>query len=845
MSLSEAFENIFSLLPSLAGQNYSAGGAPEELADNYETIRSAYEDVAKVMGSAPAASTRGFTPLESMRTKATNGPLEFDHNVANPVHSHAPWIVIKYKEVFDQSSSDVYPVLLFDSKVYNVPDTDRVWLGLGMGVDDTDGSVTSHQEVLSNFKTASEDSMQGWDYGIPTQRGHERLNKFLDNFICWKCYSDEFPSEATLAEDVNKLVDEYLKFLSSGGKALINSQESFSIETTVEPSNPWSWADDERMIIQVLSLLLMESWIEKTRDGDYVFEEGMGYTNIAQNPDYIIKKPKSTNLTPGSWKIYVNSNGGTGRDKSEKFQTVVTIAAECAREGTYTSENSGSSDRAGIKALVALLPDLFSFESASTINFIPSEAPGSEDNSSMSKEENELIELLNETNNVVLEGVPGTGKTYFARKIAGEMGDNTRGHCNGKFAITMHPSTSYEDFVEGLRPNKGFDPRTYHSPIHLLLPHPIDSSLRVLAQYGAEAAPQLQVVSVECDNLNDPQKELSLTDVEEQETDTDPAVPLPELFTDTEEAVIEAGSAAITEAEEAVVEVRPAEITEAEEVVVEVEDAGVEIETNSVESATSSSSLDDFITDTYYFEQIVPPESAQFITEDGFFLRVCIDALQHPDDDIYILVDEINRANVPKVLGDLLSTMEDSKRIPRSDAIYGGDSMKLWRLDLDPLTITLPYSKRVFFVPQNIKIIATRNTTDRSVVPLDAALRRRFAFLRLEPQRPNLTSEDLTVYLEVVFGEHKLNAFLVKEIGLDGLIGHSYFYDMGRSDNPELIWKYNVLPQLIDVLDGANYMEPNKIDEINEILMPTNYFLYLSGVGLHQKISAKKITDDA
>ena len=189
--------------------------------------------------------------------------------------------------------------------------------------------------------------------------------------------------------------------------------------------------------------------------------------------------------------------------------------------------------------------------------------------------------------------------------------------------------------------------------------------------------------------------------------------------------------------------------------------------------------------------------------------------------------------------------MEDSKRIPRSDAIYGGDSMKLWRLDLDPLTITLPYSKRVFFVPQNIKIIATRNTTDRSVVPLDAALRRRFAFLRLEPQRPNLTSENLRVYLEVVFGEHKLNAFLVKEIGLDGLIGHSYFYDMGRSDNPELIWKYNVLPQLIDVLDGANYMEPNKIDEINEILMPTNYFLYLSGVGLHQKISAKKITDDA
>ena len=803
MSLTEAFENIFSLLPSLGGQNYSKTGAPPQLRNDYEIIRDAYSDVAKVMGSTPEVSNRGFTTLQSNRTTATNGPLEFDHNVANPVHSHVPWIVIKYKEVFDTTTTDVYPVLLFDSSTHNKPNTNRVWLGLGMGVDGAEEPAdltTRHEQVLSNFRASSESSMDGWTYGIPTQRGHDRLNGFLDHFICWKCYSDELPDEDTLFADVNTLMAEYLKFLKTGGNELINSQASFSNETSVEQSNPWSWADKERMPKQVISLLLMESWLDKTREGDYTFEDGMGYTNVAGNPDYIIKKPKDNKLTPSSWNIYVNSNNGAGRDKSEKFKTVVSIATECARKGTYKSEHSADSGRAAIKAIVALLPDLFSFESASTIKFtpsgtsIPSGKKKKREGNEMSQEEHNLKELLAVTNNVVLEGVPGTGKTYIARKIAGKMGENTRGHCNGKFAITMHPSTSYEDFVEGLRPNKGLDLRINHSPIRVLLPHPNDTSLRVLAEYGSAPEPKFRIVSVDGDDPMDLQKKLILAD---------------------------AGGG-----DKATVSTEAAGLTEAGETV---------FETNSVETAGI---------DTYYFEQIVAPKGAQFITEDGFFLRVCIDALQHPDKDVYILVDEINRANVPKVLGDLLSTMEDSKRIGRSLAEYGEVLMKVWRLDLDPLTITLPYSKRVFFVPENIKIIATRNTTDRSVVPLDAALRRRFAFFRLDPERPNLTSAKIKRYLDVVFGDDQLNAFLMKEIGLDGLIGHSYFYDMERSTNPELIWKYNVLPQLIDVLDGANYLDPSNINIINEILRPTFYFLEISGVGLHQKITAKKRTND-
>ena len=136
----------------------------------------------------------------------------------------------------------------------------------------------------------------------------------------------------------------------------------------------------------------------------------------------------------------------------------------------------------------------------------------------------------------------------------------------------------------------------------------------------------------------------------------------------------------------------------------------------------------------FFFETPAQNPDAQFSIEDGFFLRVCKEALQYPEEEVYILIDEINRGNVPKVLGDLLSTMEDSKRIPSTKAEYQGDVIDVWA-DQDNLTITLPYSKRVFFVPENIKIIIT-STTDRSVVPLDKPFVDDFRFSDLNQISP-------------------------------------------------------------------------------------------------------------
>ena len=105
--------------------------------------------------------------------------------------------------------------------------------------------------------------------------------------------------------------------------------------------------------------------------------------------------------------------------------------------------------------------------------------------------------------------------------------------------------------------------------------------------------------------------------------------------------------------------------------------------------------------------------SMHFVLRDGIFKQLCAQAKAQPEHNFYLIVDEINRGDIPRIFGELLTLLEKNKR---------------------GKTAILPLSGEPFTVPENLYVIGTMNTADRSIALLDAALRRRFGFLELLPE---------------------------------------------------------------------------------------------------------------
>lgn len=140
---------------------------------------------------------------------------------------------------------------------------------------------------------------------------------------------------------------------------------------------------------------------------------------------------------------------------------------------------------------------------------------------------------------------------------------------------------------------------------------------------------------------------------------------------------------------------------------------------------------------------------------DGIFKRVCQAALAQRDKKFLLLIDEINRANLAKVFGELITLLELDKR---------------------RLTVTLPQSKDSFRIPRNVFLLGTMNTADRSIKLLDAALRRRFAFVELMPNIEVLRGAKIgTLALDDFLEE--LNRRIAKTEGREKQIGHSFLLD--------------------------------------------------------------------
>lgn len=171
-----------------------------------------------------------------------------------------------------------------------------------------------------------------------------------------------------------------------------------------------------------------------------------------------------------------------------------------------------------------------------------------------------------------------------------------------------------------------------------------------------------------------------------------------------------------------------------------------------------------------------------------------------------LIIDEINRGNISKILGELITLIEPSKRI-------GGD---------EELRVTLPYSNESFGVPSNLYLIGTMNTADRSIALLDTALRRRFEFVEMMPdcEHKEISTDCESVNLRKLL--KAMNERIESLLDREHTIGHSFFINVNSLSELQQVFKNKIIPLLQEYFydDYAKIdavLNGNKMIEITEV----------------------------
>lgn len=196
-----------------------------------------------------------------------------------------------------------------------------------------------------------------------------------------------------------------------------------------------------------------------------------------------------------------------------------------------------------------------------------------------------------------------------------------------------------------------------------------------------------------------------------------------------------------------------------------------------------------------FIEGFRPDENGRFQLRRGIFVKTCDAARKSPDKKFLLLVDEINRGDVARIFGELITLIEPDKRMQANPGKSTHDGLHA--------RARLPYSNEEFSVPDNVYLLGTMNTADRSISLLDIAIRRRFCFVEFRPDGDVITESDehhhdvYGVGLAAVMDG--INRRLIQAgIDRDRAVGHSHF--LIPVDGPEPLevfrdkLRYDIIP---------------------------------------------------
>lgn len=397
------------------------------------------------------------------------------------------------------------------------------------------------------------------------------------------------------------------------------------------------------------------------------------------------------------------------------------------------------------------------------------------------KENNLAIEekKMLEVKNIILYGAPGVGKTHSYKNLI-SMIENRKGQKeifesisnndevsleNDIFEIikqekrvefvTFHQSYSYEDFIEGFRPNENGNIERQ------------DGVFKIISDSAK-------------DNLKDNSKKLEVIQSEKNNEN------IFEKFVDellVKDEIILNDSVHISNIDDKAFYYSSTNSNGMKNVKILFTDM-LEIINNGIEKQKDIKKLSNVMGTTKQRTNYPFIIFSKFKKFKENYNNDFATAKRVEKQNFYIVIDEINRGNISKIFGELITLIEEDKR--------------------DKYSVTLPYSKESFSVPSNLYIIATMNSTDKSIATIDIALRRRFTFLKMKPNLTLVKNQDAKKFMK------ELNIYIEEKLGEDYKLGHSYFMNIQNNDDLEFVKEYKIKP----LLEEYFYSENKNANEI-------------------------------